>query len=49
LPDSTRLTELTKDIIKTIVAADHEEKATINPRAKIYIRNITGFVVLLLV
>jgi hypothetical protein len=47
LPDNTRLTELTKNIIKTIAAADHEKKTIIGPRAITYIRNITSSVVLL--
>jgi hypothetical protein len=47
LPDSTRLTELTKDIIKAIIAADHEEKATIGPRAMTHVGSITGSIVLL--
>jgi hypothetical protein len=36
-----------KDIIKAISAINHKEKATIGPRAIIYIGSITGFVVLL--
>ena len=46
MPDSTRLTELTKDIIKTITTADHGGKITIDPRAKTYIGSIIGSVIL---
>jgi hypothetical protein len=48
LLDNTRLTELTKNIIKTITIIDHEEKATIGPRVITYVRSITGSVILLL-
>jgi hypothetical protein len=47
LPDNTRLTEFTKDVVKAIITADHEEKVIIGPRAMIYIGSITGSVVLL--
>jgi hypothetical protein len=47
LPDNIGLTELTKDIIKTIVAVDHEEKATIGFRAITHIGSITGSIILL--
>jgi hypothetical protein len=49
LSDNIKLTELTKNIIKTITTADHEEKATISPRAITYIGSIIGSVILLLV
>jgi hypothetical protein len=41
------LTELTKNVVKAITAADHEEKATIGPRAITHVGNITGSIVLL--
>jgi hypothetical protein len=48
MPDSIRLTEFTKDIIKAITTADHEEEVTIDPRAKTHVGNITGSIILLL-
>jgi hypothetical protein len=47
LPDSTRLTELTKNIVKAITIVDHEEEATIGPRAMTHVGSITGSVILL--
>jgi hypothetical protein len=42
LLDNTRLTELTEDVIKAIVAVDHEEKLIFGLRVVTYIGNITA-------
>jgi hypothetical protein len=42
LPDNTRLTELTEDIIKAIITVDHEKKPIFGLRVVTYIGNITA-------
>jgi hypothetical protein len=42
LLDSTGLTELTEDVIKTIVTADQKEKLIFGLRVVIYVGNITA-------